>query len=167
MSATVGESTPVRRVGKSRRRRLSFYKCFFLLSLIWVACSETVRIERVGDVEVEVDAPGGGELGALENQPLTINVDVPGDHDAWARGRYFFQHYTTGDSIVQDRELSSDPLSSDPYKCHIYRKPTQMGAEYTVSCNGSDAVQARTAAQNIARFLQSGVLTDSKQFFFS
>jgi hypothetical protein len=137
-----------------------------LLSLILDGCSEIARIERVGDLEVQVDAPGGGKLGALEEQPLTINVDVPGDNDAWVRGRYFFQHYTTGESIVLDRELSSDPLSSDPYKCHIFRTPTQHGAEYTVSCNGSDMAGSRVAAQNVSRFLESGVLSDSRQFFF-
>jgi hypothetical protein len=146
---------------------LASLKWFILFLFVLGGCSETVQIERLGDVEVEVNAPGGGKLGALENQPLTINVDVPGDHDAWARGRYFFQHYTTGESIVQEREISSDPLNSDPFKCHIYRKPTRSGAEYTVGCSGSDASEARRTAQNIARFLESGVLSDSKQFLFS
>lgn len=167
VSVIVLEPDPGLAGGGSRGRRTAVCKHFFLLLLILSACSESVRIERVGDVEVEVDAPGGRKLEALENQPLTINVDIPGDHDAWARGRYFFQHYTTGESIAQERELSSDPLSSDPYKCHIYRKPTGHGAEYTVSCNGSDASQAHLAAQNIARFLETGVLSDSRQFLFS
>jgi hypothetical protein len=166
VSASVCEWAPARVIGRSWKVRVAAYTCFVLLNLILGSCSESVRIERVGDLEVQVDAPGGGKLGPLEEQPLTINVDVPGDNDAWARGRYFFQHYTTGESIVLDRELSSDPLSADPYKCHIFRKPTGQGAEYTVSCNGTDMTQSRVAAQNIARFLESGVLSDSRQFFF-
>ena len=129
-------------------------------------CAKTLSFERVGDLVVEVSPPGGGELVALEDQPLTINVDVPGDNDAWVRARYFFQNYTSGEPIVLDRELSSDPSSEDIHKCQVFRKPTRQGAQYVVGCSGADAAHSRAAAQNIARFLQSGVLTDTKFFSF-
>jgi hypothetical protein len=166
VSGTVSGLARARWVAGSQKQSLLAYWCLMAFHLSLAACSETVTIERLGEVEVQVDAPGGAKLRALEDQPLTINLNVPGDSDAWVRGRYFFQHYTSGESIILDRELASDPLTSDPYKCHIFRRPNRQGAEYTVTCNGSNVGQSRVAAQNISRFLESGVLSDSGQFSF-
>jgi hypothetical protein len=137
--------------------------CLFVVAM---GCSSTgmPAFERVGVRTVEV-ALGQQSLGDLALQATTISVPLSEDNDAWVRARYFFQTYTTGNPLISEHELASDLEAKDPLQFKVLRRRLAEKVEYSMFCSDfSDKVPAerkdfQLQAQNLARFIQSGILS--------
>ena len=123
-------------------------------------------------LSIEIESSEQEALKAIKNQPLEFELPFPEATYAWERARTFFLQYT-GSFAVEPLTQGGKPDSlamvvsnkvaaSDAYIFEVRRVTGKKGAKFSISARARSASasskEARTQAQNLARFIKSGTL---------